>query len=319
MKHESKKSDDKQKEREDRGKKEDRGRKDENMDKRMESGRPPVKRMRDEENKQRRKNADYNSRERDRSQNAPRGAGGRGSREFVRGRGRSRGRSGYNNMHGGRVGNNDGHGGDHMAHEKPIGYFSEHVKSVDFTQNSHSLDRHDESEHSEGEDYVDSRRRARDEESDISADEVSASISESSNERASESRNNVGGRKDKFGKPIRDGNRYHNSGESRERPNKNNDRSMSYSKSQERFGADKREPSRDNPDNKDSNRDYNKRGDKGRRDYSNQDREASDQNNRGKREGGRSNSTGFSPRGEPSRRGRGEDASLLSVLKMSLC
>lgn len=129
----------------------------------------PNKRMKDEERNQSRR--DYDGR-------GERGRGGsargraRGGREFVRGRGQSRG------AHGGRGrgrGRNDYH-----SYERGPGGFG---KPRD---NKGSFDGY-ESEHSEAEDYPapskDVRRRVRGEESDISLDEHSPAVTDSSSDK----------------------------------------------------------------------------------------------------------------------------------------
>ena len=248
--------------------------------------------------------------DRDRSHGS-RGRGGQrggqdGGREFVRGRG-GRGRSGYSTVRGGRGrgGEGGGRGGgrgsgsgsgnqEYRSYERS-GRYPEGPQPSGPENQKMAKSRQPgtknwaDSEHSEGEEYPDTRRRTRGEESDVSLDEASASISESSSERASESRE-----ASKVREPHQEGEAQR--GKDPSRPQRGGDRNGPVQDQKNEYGRDRdkggatrggkgeqREPGQYKPPRE------NKRGDKGEK-------------NSG---GPRSNSAAFVPRGEPSRRGRG--------------
>lgn len=252
--------------------------------------RPPAKKKKEEPYMDRfERDRDRDRGDRDRTRSVP----GRG-REFVRGRGRGRGRGAR-----GGLGSSRGRGrGDFHSMDRPFrGQRSDRGQSF-----GHWKDR-PEDDQAEGEDVDTSkRRRGRDEESDVSVDETSGTYSESSSERTSEARE-VSQGKDKENKDVK------LTKETKEEIN-NTQKSASQQKDK---GAPHPREERGRPRNNPWMRD---------RRYENNDRfqpkpygERADLDDDSKERGGgyrqssataSANAGGFTPRGEPSRRGRGE-------------
>lgn len=154
------------------------------------SDKPPTKKMRDDRR-------EY--------QDKDRGQSLRG-REFVsRGRGRNRGSRG---SRGGPTSSRGRGGREYRSYERPHRLSSERSSKPRGRYNDGRQGKLDESEHSEGEDIgeIRTRRRGRDEDSDASVEETSGTVSESSSERASETRelsqNNVS--TERAGNKVRD-------------------------------------------------------------------------------------------------------------------
>lgn len=258
--------------------------------------------------------------DRDRSQSS-RGRGGqRGNqdsgREFVRGRG-GRGRSGYSNVRGRGRGRGGGGGGnyDRQGGARYDGDRNDPPRSKPKTSGKSWAD----SDQSEGEEYPDSRRRMRGEESDISLDDASASVSESSSERASESRD---GLKGSGGMREAGGGRNKDLGRQR-----NQDRNGSSQESKNEYGRDRdkgggtkdvkgerREPGQNKPPKERKQQQQQQRQQQRQQQPAQQNQQNAQpqqlqQNPQSPVEkngvGPRSVSAGFTPRGEPSRRGRG--------------
>ena len=162
----------------------------------------PNKRVRDDDRRDRR---DYDNRDRTRGGSAGARGRARGGREFVRGRGGQQSRGGG---YGGRGGRGRGRH-DYHSYERTQGF----GKPRD---NKGQYDGY-ESEHSENEDFPpptkDTRRRVRGEESDVSAEDQSPAITDSSSEK--------GEFKDKDNPSMGEGPRDKDRRDNRRRDNRN--------------------------------------------------------------------------------------------------
>ena len=301
-------------------------RRDDNRDDKRDKDRPPTKRMKDDDRTSSRRGRSSGGIGEFHDDRGPRGGRGRGtSREFV-GRGRSsRGRSGYSTVRGrGTRGRGEFRGFDSKR-------FSSEGRGAKAAWGSL---RKDDSDHSEADEWneeqVESRRRTKGEDSDVSIDEASVSVSESSSDKIHDSREGSKARDPpKEGGDVSGSKEKNAPAQSRDAKNpwgvlpSSNKSAVEkgafptpeakselreHMKREEKRGDDKREDRHDDrrerkDDRRDDRRD--RRGDRRERRDNKEykgDGRGRGQHQRHDRDGDQG---GFVPRGEPSRRGRG--------------